>query len=110
MQAREDGPRLPIPIPPKVRRSLGATVPARRPRTELGTIIGATAAERKLLRFIRQQYISYLDPQLAIPTGRRDLRAKAEKPAQEEPAGFSNVVEQRTGSDQLSGQFTDPAA
>src|SRR5581483_9684987 len=49
MQATEEGPRLPIPMPPKTRRSLGATVPARRPSTEQGTIIGP-AEERKARR------------------------------------------------------------
>src|SRR3954462_5472989 len=69
MQATEEGPRLPIPIPPNVMRSLGATVPARRPRTELGTIIGAAAAERKVLRFIRTavyQILRVLNTVIAI--------------------------------------------
>jgi len=43
-------PRPPIPMPPNVMRSLGATAPARAPKTVAGTIIGAARAppaERK---------------------------------------------------------------
>src|SRR5574340_1474289 len=44
MQATEDIPRLPMPIPPNTILSLGGTAPARWPRTELGTIMGAAAS------------------------------------------------------------------
>src|SRR5438046_871257 len=71
-QPRSYVPRFPMPIPPTMTRSLGATVPSR-PSAELGMIVGAAIAAPSL-RYERSR-LGLPHPDGAVGTPRADLLA-----------------------------------